>query len=62
MNIGSVDPNFTGKSIGRPGNAQPTIGSGNIWYTQREFYYQAKQTNQKFAYNLGALPIKTLML
>jgi hypothetical protein len=44
MNIGSVDPNFTGsRALAGPGNAQPT-GSGNIWYTQ--VYYQAKQTNQ----------------
>ncbi|OAB25170.1 short chain amide porin [Flavobacterium fryxellicola] len=35
MNIGSVDPNFTGnRAIAGAGNAQPTIGSGNIWYTQ----------------------------
>jgi hypothetical protein len=35
MNIGSVDPNFTGsRALAGPGNAQPTIGSGNIWYTQ----------------------------
>jgi hypothetical protein len=41
MNIGSVDPNFTGsRALAGPGNAQPTIGSGNIWYTQAEFYYQ----------------------
>jgi hypothetical protein len=31
MNIGSVDPNFTGsRALAGPGNAQPTIGSGNI--------------------------------
>jgi hypothetical protein len=51
MNIGSVPKLHRKQSIGRPGNAQPTIGSGNIWYNKR-FYYQAKQTNQKFAYNL----------
>ena len=35
MNIGSVDPTFTGsRAIAGAGNAQPTIGSGNIWYTQ----------------------------
>jgi hypothetical protein len=34
MNIGSVPKLHRKQSIGRPGNAQPTIGSGNIWYTQ----------------------------
>jgi hypothetical protein len=35
MNIGSVDPNFTGsRAIAGPGNAQATIGTGTIWYTQ----------------------------
>jgi hypothetical protein len=34
MNIGSVDPNFTGVELAGAGNAQPTMGSGNIWYTQ----------------------------
>ncbi|TDD76353.1 porin [Flavobacterium caseinilyticum] len=35
MNIGSIDPNFTGsRAIAGAGNAQPTIGSGTIWYTQ----------------------------
>jgi hypothetical protein len=34
MNIGSVDPNFTGVELSGAGNAQPTMGSGNIWYTQ----------------------------
>ena len=35
MNLGSVDPNFTGnRALAGPGTAQPTIGSGTIWYTQ----------------------------
>jgi hypothetical protein len=52
MNIGSVDPNFTGSSIGRPWKCTTTIGSGNIWYTQAGILLPSKQTNQKFAYNL----------
>ena len=35
MNIGSVDPNFTGnRALAGPGNSQAAIGTGNIWYTQ----------------------------
>jgi hypothetical protein len=35
MNVGSVNPNFTGnRALAGAGNAQATIGSGNIWYTQ----------------------------
>jgi hypothetical protein len=46
MNIGSVDPNFTGsRALAGPGNAQPTIGSGNIWYTSGNFITkQSRQT------------------
>lgn len=35
MNIGVADPNFTGaRALAGAGNAQPTIGTGNIFYTQ----------------------------
>ena len=35
MNVGSVDPNFTGnRALAGPGNSQAAIGTGNIWYTQ----------------------------
>ena len=48
MNIGSVDPNFTGnRAIAGAGNAQPTIGSGNIWYTQAGFLLPNKEAKPK---------------
>jgi hypothetical protein len=49
MNIGSVDPNFTGsRALAGPGNAQPTIGSGNIWYTSGNFITkQSRQTSSR---------------
>ncbi len=35
MNIGTVDPDFTGnRALAGVGNAQPLIGTGNIFYTQ----------------------------
>ncbi|KOS05561.1 porin [Flavobacterium akiainvivens] len=35
MNVGVGNPDFTGSpAMAGAGNAQPTIGSGNIWYTQ----------------------------
>lgn len=35
MNVGTSNPDFTGtRAMAGVGNAQPTIGSGNIWYTQ----------------------------
>ena len=35
MNEGANDPNYTGpRALAGPGNLQPTIGSGTIWYTQ----------------------------
>lgn len=38
MNVGVADPNFTGtRALAGPGNSQPTIGTGNIWYTQAGF-------------------------
>lgn len=48
MNIGSVDPNFTGnRAIAGAGNAQPTIGSGNIWYTQAGILLPNKEAKPK---------------
>ena len=35
MNVGSLNPNFTGThALAGVGNAQPLIGTGQIWYTQ----------------------------
>lgn len=35
MNEGSMNPQFTGsRALAGPGNAQPLIGTGQIWYTQ----------------------------
>ncbi len=48
MNIGSVDPNFAGsRAIAGAGNAQPTIGSGNIWYTQAGILLPNKEAKPK---------------
>ena len=48
MNIGSVDPNFTGsRAIAGAGNAQPTMGSGNIWYTQAGVLLPCKEAKPK---------------
>ena len=48
MNIGSVDSNFTGsRALAGPGNAQPTIGSGNIWYTQAGILLPSKADKPK---------------
>ena len=48
MNIGSIDPNFTGnRAIAGAGNAQPTIGSGNIWYTQAGILLPNKEAKPK---------------
>lgn len=38
MNVGTVNPDFEGTpAMAGAGNAQPLIGSGNIWYTQAGF-------------------------
>lgn len=35
MNVGTANPDFTGtRALAGAGNLQPSIGSGNIWYTQ----------------------------
>jgi len=35
MNVGVANPDFTGQAaLAGAGNAQPTMGSGTIWYTQ----------------------------
>jgi hypothetical protein len=58
---GSVDPNFT--EAEHWANAQPTIGSGNIWYTQAGILLPSKADKPKVRVQpFGALPIKTLML
>jgi hypothetical protein len=60
MNIGSVDPNFTGsRAIAGAGNAQPTMGSGNIWYTQAGVLLPCKEAKPKIRIQpLVLLPIK----
>ena len=48
MNYGNTDgdPNFTGNTaLAKFGNAQPIIGTGNIWYTQAGFLLP--NTNEK---------------
>ncbi|CAH0334597.1 hypothetical protein FVB9288_00188 [Flavobacterium sp. CECT 9288] len=48
MNVGTLDPNFTGnRAIAGPGNAQPTIGSGTIWYTQAGVLLPNKEAKPK---------------
>ena len=48
MNIGSVDTNFLGnKAMAGAGNSQPTIGSGNIWYTQAGILLPSKADKPK---------------
>lgn len=48
MNIGTSDPNFTGnRALAGPGNSQPTIGSGSIWYTQAGFLLPNKNEKPK---------------
>ena len=46
MNVAVADPAFTGTpALAGPGNAQPTIGTGNIWYTQAG--YLLPSSNEK---------------
>lgn len=48
MNIGTSDPNFAGnRAIAGPGNAQATIGTGTIWYTQAGFLIPDKNEKPK---------------
>jgi hypothetical protein len=48
MNIGSIDPNFIGeKAMAGAGNSQPSIGSGNIWYTQAGVLLPSKTDKPK---------------
>lgn len=38
MNVGITNPDFTGQAaLAGAGNAQPTMGTGTIWYTQAGF-------------------------
>ena len=38
MNVGTLDPSFTGSpALAGAGNLQPTMGSGTIWFTQAGF-------------------------
>lgn len=48
MNIATNDENFTGsRALAGPGNAQPTIGTGNIWYTQAGYLIPTAKENPK---------------
>ena|SRR6218665_1074199 len=48
MNEGVADPNFTGtRALAGPGNMQPTIGTGTIWYTQAGFLLPNKNEKPK---------------
>jgi len=46
MNVATTDAAFTGTpALAGPGNAQPTIGTGNIWYTQAGFLLPSNKEN-----------------
>jgi hypothetical protein len=48
MNEGVVDASFTGsRSLAGPGNLQPMVGTGNIWYTQAGFLLPNKSDKPK---------------
>lgn len=48
MNTGINDPSFTGdRALAGPGNLQPMIGTGNIWYTQAGFLLPNKNEKPK---------------
>jgi hypothetical protein len=48
MNEGVADTGFTGsRALAGPGNLQPMIGSGNIWYTQAGFLLPSKAEKPK---------------
>ncbi|RZJ72756.1 porin [Flavobacterium sp.] len=47
MNVGSLDPTFTGTNITGPGNLQPMIGTGNILYAQAGFLLPNKNEKPK---------------
>lgn len=48
MNEGVADPAFTGtRALSGPGNLQPTIGTGTIWYTQAGFLLPNKNEKPK---------------
>ncbi len=48
MNVGVADPTFTGApALAGFGNAQPMMGTGNIWYTQAGFLLPNKNEKPK---------------
>lgn len=48
MNVGVATPEFAGTpALAGAGSAQPTIGSGNIWYTQAGFLLPSKAEKPK---------------
>jgi hypothetical protein len=58
MNIGSVDPNFTGsRAIAGAGNAQPTIDL-EIFGTHKRVFYYHKDAKPKIRIQPLLLPIK----
>jgi hypothetical protein len=58
MNIGSVDPNFTGSRDRGAGNAQPTIDLEIFGTHKRVFITPVKTRNLKLYPALVLLPIK----
>jgi hypothetical protein len=58
MNIGSVDPNWEAEHWQALEMHNLLLDQETFGTHKREFYYQAKQTNQKFAYNLLELLYK----
>jgi len=48
MNVGVNDPAFAGaRALAGPGNAQPLIGTGQIWYTQAGLLLPTNQAKPK---------------
>jgi len=47
MNVSSADTSYTGtdKALAGAGNAQPTLGTGNIWYTQAGYLLPSAKEN-----------------
>jgi len=47
MNVASADTAYIGtdKAIAGAGNAQPTLGTGNIWYTQAGYLFASSKEN-----------------
>jgi hypothetical protein len=58
MNIGSVDPISQAAELLWTENAQSTIGSGTIWYTQAGILLPNKEAKPKIRIPFGAVTYK----